>query len=472
MKPTGIIKRDGTQVPFDSARIVDALGRALHAVGVDEPEISDELARVVEEHLERTAARPALDLEEVQDAVVHVLQESGYYEAAIAYARYRDARERRRREMRLRGESAAAPNLAVVDLEGRRRPWRRDWLTLLLIELYVLSDKIAGDVLTTIEEGLAATDLTELRAPLLLSLVDAALVRLGMQSLASERAPLRIDRHTARSALAHAQDGHDALVSAGRQLLRQMSLSEGYPPEVALLFCRGRLWIDGLDDPRRGTQFTATVDSHANPWQVVANAFALATETVKHWRRVRLVLPPTILGHLERGAHALAQPISALSELTSVYLYCDGRTPLLGDWPFTGRRVSLATYNDDFLLQRQLQDMRLHLLSGPHLLRGGYRAPVAVELALNAQGLDGEFAQLDALAAALVAGAGVRLAQLGAQGAGAEVRFAIYGLTLHSLSNDYLERQVMQEGSRCGLILVRSANLPEDACVHLGRLLE
>jgi hypothetical protein len=210
---------------------------------------------------------------------------------------------------------------------------------------------------------------------------------------------------------------------------------------------------------------------------VLTNAYSIAAEASRRWRRVRLVLPPSILGHLERGAAALVQPISALASLSQVYLYCDGRTPLLASWPFAGQRVSIATYNDDFLLLRQLQDMNLPMLSGSHLMRGGYRARVAVELALNAQGLEGEFSQMDGLAMGLVAAAKVRLGQLGLGGRAqqqgeADVRFAIFGLTLHSTSNEYLERQVVQEGLRNGLSLTRSSNLPEEACAHLGRLLE
>ena len=127
---------------------------------------------------------------------------------------------------------------------------------------------------------------------------------------------------------------------------------------------------------------------------------------------------------------------------------------------------------DDFLLLRQLQGMGLPMLSGSHLMRGGYRRRVAVELALNAQGLDGEFSQMDALAMGLVAAARVRLAQLGPVLAGGEIRFAIFGLTMHSTSNEYLERQVIQEGLRNGLSLQRNSNLPEEACAHLARLLE
>ncbi len=472
MKPTAIVKRDGTEVPFDLSRISGAIIKALHAVGTDDRALAAEMATVVLEHLERHCDQRALGIEEVQDAVVHVLQESGYYAAARAYIRYRDERERFRRERLLLREGDARLNLTVVDLDGRRRRWDRAGIGEHLAERYQLERKAIDDALIQVESFLSGTATDTLSAPLLLSLVDAALVRCGMHSLAEERSPLRLDRTSVRSALSEAADGAEALIRCGQHAFSQLSLSESYPEQVVRQFCKGRLWIDGLTDPRRGSQFTATVDGHSNPWMVLTTAFAIAAEAKRRWRRVRLVLPPSILGHLERGASAMVQPILPLSGLAQVFLYCDGRTPLLGAWPFATPAVSLATYNDDFLLLRQLQEMGLPMLTGSHLMRGGYRGRLSVELALNAQGLDGEFSQMDALAMSLVAAAKVRLGQLGALGAEGELRFAIFGLTLHSTSNDYLERQVIQEGLRNGLILGRSSNLPEDACAHLARLLE
>ena len=108
----------------------------------------------------------------------------------------------------------------------------------------------------------------------------------------------------------------------------------------------------------------------------------------------------------------------------------------------------------------------------PHLFEPGWRAAVAVELALNAQGLDGEFSTLDGLAMGLVAAATARLAQLGPAAADSDVRFALSGLPTHAASAEYLERQIIQEGLRSGIALKRSANLSEEACAHLGRLLE
>ncbi len=472
-----MIKRDGTPVPFTSERIAHAIAQAMHACACDDPALADELSHLVEEHLGRTCDAPQVGIEAIQDAVVHILQETGHYEVAITYARYRDDRERFRRSQRLGTDLPQQPiHLEVIDGQLRRRPWDRAWVTELLLGSYGLDDKGAHDAVMQVEASLAGSAVSEISAPLLFSLIDAALVRCGRHTQASRRSPLRVERGITRSTLAAATDGRQALEHAGRRLFEELAIAEDFPEQVVRLWCHGRLWIDGLDDPRRGSQFSATVDGLTNPWQVLATAFGLAAEAQRHWRRIRLILPPSVLGHLERGAKTLIEPITALARLAQVHLYCDGRTPLLQQWPFTGAAVSIATYHDDFLLLQRLQELGQPLLSGPHLMAGGYRRRVAVELALNAQGLEGEHAQLDALAMALASAARHRLDQLraapGVDLDGADLRFAIFGLPMASESSHYLERQILQEGVRQRLTLVRSANLPEDACAHLGRLLE
>jgi hypothetical protein len=472
MKPQAVIKRDGSTVPWDGARIAHAIGQALAAVGDRDEGLSDELARVVEGHLARVADRPEVELEEIQDAVVHVLQESGNYEVAIAYARYRDARERARRERRARGEPEVPVHLMVVDLDGRRRLWDRPWFTELVAREYGLRGVQADDVLALVEDQIAQTASTELTAGMLLSLADAALVRLGLTGATAERAPVRVPRAALRMAVDGAEHGGGALAAAGRMVLRQDALVGALPPAVLRLHCRGRLWVDGLDDPRRGSQLTLVVEPSGNPFLVLAQAQAAAIEAVLSWRRVRIVLPPAILGHLERGAPAIVGPVAALGRLAQVHLYCDGRTPLIERWPFAGSRVGLATYNDDFLLARTMSERQLPLMSGAHCSRGGWQHRVAVEVALNAQGLEGEWSQLDALAMAAATAARIRRDRLGQAFAGADLRFAIFGLAQSSPASEYLERQVVQEGLRLDLPLVRSTGLCEEACAHLGRLLE
>ena len=157
MKPIAIVKRDGRQDPFAPQRIAAALHKALCAIGEDDVALAEELAQVVTEHLERTSEHSHIALEDVQDAVNHVLQESGYYKAAIAFARYRDERERQRRTDRLSGATAAAPNLLIHDADGRYRRWDSAWLAGVLCEHYRLDERTAAKLVPVVEELLAGT---------------------------------------------------------------------------------------------------------------------------------------------------------------------------------------------------------------------------------------------------------------------------------------------------------------------------
>lgn len=471
--PKTIIKRDGIQVPFDRLRIASAIQRAQSAIGHEDTELAEELSHVVVQYLERSQDSESVDLEMVQDAVIHVLQESGNYEVALAYTRYRDARERERRHRRLSGSEPAAPNLQVVDRRGAAHRWDRTILTTWIQQQLGLTAKVAVDVVLRVEAMLADSDLTEIHGPLLLSLVDAALVCSGHQRIAGERCPLRLDRETVRRLIDKALHGAQVVEAIGREALLQDGLVSRLPSECQRAWASGRLWIDGLDDPLRGSQFTATVDGFSNPFQVVAESYALAAESSKYWRRVTLILPPSVLGSLERGASGLIHPLDKLSLLAEVFLYCDGRTALLDQWPLLNKRIGLATYSEDFLLLRRLQELNLRYLNGPHLMQGGYRRRMGVILALNAQGLDDEFSQLDLQALALVSAARYRRCSLDhfSELAGADLGFAVFGLPPGSRSLDYIERQVVQEALRAGLALARTSQVPEDACEHLSRLM-
>ncbi len=474
MEPSVIVKRDGSQAPFCGQRIIDAIRRAQQAVGQVDDDLAIELCEVVIAHLGRSVDDPTINIETVQDAVIFVLQESGNYQLATAYLRYRDARERERRRQLLSRPSSVVPHLVICGHDTRLRLWDRDALCAQLVEDRDLSAKAAHQVVLMVEEMLADTDVSELSQDLLAGLIDAAMVRSGHGAVAERCGDVRISRRDLTGLIAGASDGRQAAVDTGGRVLSGFVLSEDYPAEVRRLYCRGRMWIDGLDDPRRGNEFTAALDGHPDSWQIVAQAFALATTASRSWRQVNLIIPPMIIGHLERGGEALIAPLEALSQLASCYLYCDGRTPLLDDWPFVSKNISIASYEDDFLLLGRLQQLGLEHLSGPHLMQGGYRRRVAARCALNAQGLEGEFSQLDLLAMALVAAARVRQRQLSADPelAGADIRYAVFGLPPTSTSNEYLERQVVQEGLRCGIALQRTSRLPTAACEHLGRLFD
>jgi hypothetical protein len=469
--PESVTKRDGIVVPFERSKIAAAILQAQRAVNHADPEVAEELTDVVVEHLVRNgdSQRPAVEV--IQDAVIYVLQESGHYEVALAYSRYRDARERSRRHRHAAGEEAVPPHLVVQDTAGRQHPWDGTRMEGDLCHELGLSAKVARDVRCEVERMLAESPATEVRTDILQHLVSAALCRCGLHRVAAATAPLCLGRPHVRRVLAEVTEV-GAVARLGRDLLYQFGMSEQVPVEVARLYERGRLWVDGLDDPQRGSRFTATLEGDENPWRIITRSFALAAEAGRYWRGVELILPPMILGNVESDQEAYVGVLEQLARQATVYLYCDGRTPLLDHWPFTHRGIGLATYAQDFIILRSLQQLGLPHISGPHLLQGGYRRGIAISLALNAQGLEEQFSQLDHLAMGLVAAARVRLAQVRPDPTltNAEIRFAIFGLSPGSVSNDYLERQVIQEGMRTGIVLRRMSSLPEEACGHLAKL--
>lgn len=89
-----VIKRDGTEVPFEASKIEDAICKAAVACGPND-EVSRSVARdvtcKVEDQLELVRADRA-DIESIQDLVESSLIESGYGAVAKAYILYRQKR--------------------------------------------------------------------------------------------------------------------------------------------------------------------------------------------------------------------------------------------------------------------------------------------------------------------------------------------------------------------------------------------
>ncbi len=91
-----IRKRDGRIVEFDTEKIAEAIFKAAKAVGGEDRDLAEELARVVVRYLAQLQLRDIPTVEEVQDAVEKVLIERGHAKTAKAYILYRDRRTRMR----------------------------------------------------------------------------------------------------------------------------------------------------------------------------------------------------------------------------------------------------------------------------------------------------------------------------------------------------------------------------------------
>jgi hypothetical protein len=98
-KIKSVRKRDGRVVAYDGSKISEAIWKAIKATGGKDKSIAIELAAKVNEILEKRFGDGAVpSVEDVQDAVEHVLIEGGYAKTAKAYILYRQKRAEIREE--------------------------------------------------------------------------------------------------------------------------------------------------------------------------------------------------------------------------------------------------------------------------------------------------------------------------------------------------------------------------------------
>lgn len=90
---TSIIKRDGRMVPFELNKITQAIYKAAQALGGNDHQTAETLADQVVTYLESKGSQTPT-VEEIQDAVEHMLIENGHARTAKEFILYRSARTR------------------------------------------------------------------------------------------------------------------------------------------------------------------------------------------------------------------------------------------------------------------------------------------------------------------------------------------------------------------------------------------
>ena len=91
-----IIKRDGRGVPFEIDKISTAIYKAAEAIGGHNRGVAEELAKQVEDYIEKEEKISTPTVEHIQDVVERTLIESGHSRTAKEYILYRADRTRHR----------------------------------------------------------------------------------------------------------------------------------------------------------------------------------------------------------------------------------------------------------------------------------------------------------------------------------------------------------------------------------------
>ena len=112
-----VIKRNGTIVPFNPERIMNAIYRSAVSVGGRDKSVAKELAdKVVEELESRSQEGFKPNIEEIQDVVEKILIEEGHATVAKEYILYREERKQKRESNAEQGSRS-----------GANIPWEKIW---------------------------------------------------------------------------------------------------------------------------------------------------------------------------------------------------------------------------------------------------------------------------------------------------------------------------------------------------------
>jgi ribonucleoside-triphosphate reductase len=153
-----VIKRDGCQVPFDEARIGQAIERAALAVGIVNADYCATVARVV---AQRMSQQQRVDIHEIQQAVENQLMAGEYKQLARAYIEYRHDRDvarelRGRLNQEIRG-LVEQSNMALLNENANKDskviPTQRDLLAGIVAKHYAKQHILPRDVVLAHERG-------------------------------------------------------------------------------------------------------------------------------------------------------------------------------------------------------------------------------------------------------------------------------------------------------------------------------
>ncbi|MCX5653069.1 MAG: ATP cone domain-containing protein, partial [Planctomycetota bacterium] len=184
---TQIRKRDGRVMPFEKAKIADAIFKAAQAVGGEDRFLAEELASAVTDYLNRHFEAEVPGIEDIQDMVEKVLIETGHAKTAKVYILYRDRRTQARREMTVRKvtqeKNRSTTDLALLVDTGAKDallPWDKSRVAEALEKEAHLDPTTARKVATAVEDKVLASGMTRISTGLVRELVDNELFERGL----------------------------------------------------------------------------------------------------------------------------------------------------------------------------------------------------------------------------------------------------------------------------------------------------
>jgi len=265
---THIRKRDGRVMPFDQAKITDAIFKAAQAVGGEDRFVAEELASAVADYLDRHYEGETPGIEDIQDMVEKVLIETGHAKTAKAYILYRDKRTQARRAMTVRKaalsregrNSTDAALLVDTGAKDALLAWDKGRIAEALEKEAHLDPRTARKVASAVEDKVIASGLARISTGLVRELVDNELFERGLTGRLERQKVLGMPRFDLENLIFSksqensniSQNNPEAInLTIAETVLKQFALDEIFSREVADAHLQGRLHLHDLGYPTR-----------------------------------------------------------------------------------------------------------------------------------------------------------------------------------------------------------------------------
>lgn len=261
-----VVKRDGRSVPFNEKKIADAIFNAALAVGGEDRALADELAVVVAMFLEKKYTGQTPGIEDIQDTVEKVLIETGHAKTAKAYILYRDRRARIRESLRVRKQSKKRADATDVSLmvntetKDETFPWDKRKIADALLKEADMSDEIAGEIASIVEQRVFSSGLNRISTALIRELVDNELFERGYNKKLEKQVVIGMPKYDLDE-LIMAKNKENSNISTNNpeainlaiaeNTLKQFALQEVFSKDVADAHLNGMVHIHDLGYPTR-----------------------------------------------------------------------------------------------------------------------------------------------------------------------------------------------------------------------------
>jgi len=264
---TSVRKRDGRIVPFNKAKITEAIFKAAQGGGGETWRMARKIANNVEEYLKSNyLPGETLSMKAIGDAIETVLMEDGHPLTAKAYMLHRIARQKMAQKLKVSKKKKKKSDvtdfalLVAAETEAELNPWNREKIAQALVKEANIPIKAANQVAHNVEKKIFTSGVKQVTTGFIRELVDSELLELGYGKKIKEQTSLGIPTYDLQELIfskslensniaSHNPEAVNLVIA--ETTLKQYALNNIFSRDLATAHLEGKIHIHDLGYPVR-----------------------------------------------------------------------------------------------------------------------------------------------------------------------------------------------------------------------------